>query len=223
LHVHHDAVAETRRRRPRQARAEQTRTRILEYAAAAFARDGYAGTSLNDVVRESGLTKGAFYFHFGSKEELALAAFRHKQQQLLERAAAVATAQPDALAELAAVLRARVRLYAEDPSARCVLRIGAELGATAGPGSEFASYQEATIETFADIVRRGQREGTVRGGLDPRAVGEAIFAAVVGTDRISRLLADGADIERRTEELVDLLVHGIATGPAGPDTEGGSQ
>jgi AcrR family transcriptional regulator len=196
-----------------QARAERTRARILECAAAAFARDGYEGTSLNDIVRESGLTKGAFYFHFGSKEELALAAFRHKQSQLLERAAAETKEQPDALAELAAVLRARVRLYVEDPSARCVLRIGAELGAKAGAGSEFASFQESAIETFAGIVRRGQREGIVRPSLDPRTTGEAIFAAVVGTDRISRILADGADIDRRTEELVDLLAHGIAVSP----------
>jgi AcrR family transcriptional regulator/predicted N-acetyltransferase YhbS len=215
-------TADVQEARPRQARAERTRSTILECAAAAFARDGYDGTSLNDVVRGSGLTKGAFYFHFASKEELALAVFRHKQEQFLERAAAETSDRPDALAELAALLRARVRLYAEDPSARCVLRIGAELGAKAGPGSEFAAFQDLTIETFAGIVRRGQLEGSVRAGLDPRATGEAIFAAVVGTDRISRILADSADIERRTEELIDLLVHAVAAPSPTASTKGAS-
>jgi hypothetical protein len=108
------------------------------------------------------------------------------------------------------VLRARARLYADDPSARCILRIGAELGAKAGPDSEFARFQELTIETFAGIVRRGQAEGSMRAELDPRRAGEAIFAAMVGADRVSRLLSGGADLEQRGQELVDLLVHGLA-------------
>jgi TetR/AcrR family transcriptional repressor of nem operon len=197
-----------------QERARVTRTRILECAADAFARDGYEGTSLNEVVRASGLTKGAFYFHFGSKEELALATFRHKQEQLLARTLAETGEQPDALSELAAVLRTRLRIFLEDPSARCVLRIGSELGAKAGPESEFAGFQELTISTFASIVERGQREGTMRSSLDPRATGEAIFAAVVGTDRVSRLLAGSSDIERRTDELLELLAHGLAASRA---------
>lgn len=187
----------------------RTRARILEVAAAAFARDGYAGTSLNEVIRESGLTKGAFYFHFPSKEALALAAFRHKQQQLVAAVLAAVDGQPDAIARLRAVLRARVELLRQDPSAACVLRLGAELGATAGPGSEFARFQEVTIDTFTDIVRRGQDEGSIRAELDPRATGEAIFAAMVGTDRVSRLLSGRADLERRTDDMLDLLTRGL--------------
>jgi AcrR family transcriptional regulator len=201
--------ARSRRSRQPQERSRRTRERILELAAAAFARDGYDGTSLNQVIRESGLTKGAFYFHFESKEALALAAFRHKQEQLVERLFAEAGEQPDALAALRALLRARVRVFRADPSLGCVLRLGAELGAQAGPDSEFARYQELTIEAFADLVRRGQRERVVRADLSPRAAGEAIFAAMIGTDRVSRLLSGRSDLERRTEELLDLLVNGL--------------
>jgi len=195
-----------------QARARRTRTRILESASAAFARDGYERTSLNEVIRASGLTKGAFYFHFGSKEELAHAAFRHKQEQLVERTVAEAGEQPDALAQLEATLRARVRVLREDPALGCVLRLGSELGATAGPGSEFASFQESTIEYVSDLVRRGQSEGVFRTDLEPRATGEGIFAAMVGADRVSRLLSGRSDLERRTEKLLDLLVNGLRDG-----------
>jgi AcrR family transcriptional regulator len=196
--------------RPVQERARRTRERILEIAAAAFARDGYQGTSLNELIRQSGFTKGAFYFHFASKEELALATFRYKQEQLVERAIAETQEEPDAIAQLQATLRIRARLYAEDPSARCILRLGAELGAKAGPDSEFARFQELTIETFAGIVRRGQAEGSMRADVDPRRAGEAIFAAMIGADRVSRILSGGADHEQRGQELIDLLVHGLA-------------
>lgn len=199
-----------------QARALRTRARLLEAAAVAFARSGYEGTSLNEVVRASGLTKGAFYFHFDSKEELALATFRHKQEQLVALLAAQADKQPDALAALAAVLRARVRVLRDDPSFGCVLRLGAELGATAAPGSAFASFNELTIGTFADLVRRGQSEGIVRPGIDARAAGETIFAAMVGVDRVSRLLSGRTDLERRTEDLLDIIVDGLHKGGTTP-------
>lgn len=205
-------------RGPVQGRARRTRERILETAAAAFARDGYEGTSLNDVIRTSGYTKGAFYFHFASKQELALATFRYKQEQLAERVLAQADGT-DAIAQLQATLRLRARVYADDPSARCILRLGSELGAKAGPDSEFARFQELTIETFAEIVRRGQADGTMRADVDPRTAGEAIFAAMIGADRVSRILTGGADLEQRGQELVELLVHGLArpAGTAGAD------
>ncbi|MDX3541043.1 TetR/AcrR family transcriptional regulator, partial [Streptomyces sp. MB09-01] len=57
--------------RARQERAEITRQAILDGAATAFDRGGFEGTSLSDVVRHAGVTKGALYFHFPSKEALA--------------------------------------------------------------------------------------------------------------------------------------------------------
>ncbi|RSS73315.1 TetR/AcrR family transcriptional regulator [Streptomyces sp. WAC06614] len=57
--------------RPRQHRAEVTRQAILDGAAVAFDRSGFGGTSLSDVVKHAGVTKGALYFHFPSKEALA--------------------------------------------------------------------------------------------------------------------------------------------------------
>lgn len=209
-------------RSPVQGRARRTRERILETAAAAFARDGYEGTSLNDLIRTSGYTKGAFYFHFASKEDLALATFRHKQEQLAERILAQAGGS-DAITQLQATLRLRARLYAEDPSLRCILRLGSELGAKAGPDSEFARFQELTIETFAEIVRRGRADGTMRTDVDPRRAGEAIFAAMIGADRVSRILTGGTDLEQRGQELVELLVHGLARPGPGTHAEDRSE
>src|SRR5438045_3167495 len=102
--------------RPRQKRAERTRLRILEAAAASFAAQGYDGVSLNSLIRDSGLTKGAFYFHFASRDELALAAFRHKQQQLVAEIAESVDESAPPLERLATLLRERARLLEEDPT-----------------------------------------------------------------------------------------------------------
>src|SRR5689334_25261656 len=54
-----------------QERAIRTRELILEAAGAVFAERGYDGATISDVYSRAGLTKGAFYFHFSSKEDLA--------------------------------------------------------------------------------------------------------------------------------------------------------
>jgi TetR/AcrR family transcriptional repressor of nem operon len=54
-----------------------TRDMILEKAAGLFNSRGYFGASMSDVMEATGLEKGGIYNHFGSKDELALAAFDH--------------------------------------------------------------------------------------------------------------------------------------------------
>ena len=56
---------------PQQRRAQLTRRAILIAAAEEFDRVGYDATSLNAILRRGGITKGAFYFHFSSKEDVA--------------------------------------------------------------------------------------------------------------------------------------------------------
>jgi len=59
-------------------KAERTRKKIIEQSAELFNRKGYAGTSVSDIMKETGLSKGGLYSHFGNgKEEIAIAAFHH--------------------------------------------------------------------------------------------------------------------------------------------------
>ncbi|WP_431987387.1 ScbR family autoregulator-binding transcription factor [Streptomyces griseoflavus] len=59
-----------------QERARATRRSLLEAAACLFAQQGYAGTSVNDISARSGRTSGSVYFHYASKEGIALAVVR---------------------------------------------------------------------------------------------------------------------------------------------------
>ncbi len=47
--------------------AQETRNRILDTAVEVFNRQGVAETSLNDIAREAGVTRGAIYWHFANK------------------------------------------------------------------------------------------------------------------------------------------------------------
>src|SRR5438067_12903978 len=71
-------------------RGLETRRRILDTAAHVFAERGYLGTSLNELIKETGLAKGGFYFHFPSKEALALACLQDRQEQWIGKVMAAA-------------------------------------------------------------------------------------------------------------------------------------
>ncbi|MDQ3112184.1 MAG: TetR/AcrR family transcriptional regulator [Bacteroidota bacterium] len=58
-------------------KAERTKQFIIEKTAPVFNTKGYAGTSLNDMITATGLTKGSIYGNFENKDEVALAAFDH--------------------------------------------------------------------------------------------------------------------------------------------------
>src|SRR5919107_2229536 len=65
------------------AHEQQRRRQILDAAMACFARQGYRATSMDDVVRESGLSVGAIYSYFPSKEDLFLSLNEFRSEQTL--------------------------------------------------------------------------------------------------------------------------------------------
>ena len=55
-----------------QLRAEETKSKILTAAAICFARNGYDASSVSMICEEAGVTKGAFYYHFSTKQAIFL-------------------------------------------------------------------------------------------------------------------------------------------------------
>jgi TetR/AcrR family transcriptional repressor of nem operon len=58
-------------------KAEKTREFIIEQAAPLFNSKGYSGTSLNDLIKATRLTKGAIYGNFSNKDEIAIAVYKY--------------------------------------------------------------------------------------------------------------------------------------------------
>lgn len=64
-------------------KAELTAQYIIETVAPIFNKNGYAATSLSDLTKVTGLTKGAIYGNFKNKEELAYAAFKYNVKNVM--------------------------------------------------------------------------------------------------------------------------------------------
>lgn len=191
-------------------RGGETRRRILEVAAQAFADRGYAGTSLNDVLKASGVTKGGFYFHFPSKEALALATLRHKQEQWAGVVMAAVLQRPGALEQLDAMVEALCDLHEHDRACRAVSRLCTELGDEHPELRPQLGTQLTTwMDMVAAVVRRGQDEGEIRPEIDPVVAAEIAVESFIGLEVVSEALTGRADLRRRARDFRDLWLAAI--------------
>ena len=81
----------------RQTRSELTRRKIIDAAVELFNEFGYTNTGLGDIVERAGMTKGALYHHFNSKEALAVAIIEEASDILLKTFQAITRSSAPAL------------------------------------------------------------------------------------------------------------------------------
>jgi AcrR family transcriptional regulator len=147
--------------RRRRARAEQTRSRILDAAEACFARSGFDRTRLDDVAKLVGVRRGAIFHYFRGKQELYEAVLTRLAESLLLRLRESLLEGQSLPEQMEAALLTWIDFSAERPAfARLILRIAADASDAERPAVErfvspFLSLLEQTFE-------RGQREGTLK-------------------------------------------------------------
>jgi AcrR family transcriptional regulator len=169
----------------RAAAKDATHERIVSVAARAIRRSGYHGTGVADIMKEAGLTHGAFYAHFPSREAmLAEAAGRACAESAAAVAAAVACAPPDKA--LVSMLRAYLsREHVEHPDIGCPLAaLGSE---TPRQAPEVRRVATRHIKEMVDLVAR-QSPDWGQPGAHQRAL--VTIATMVGALLLARSVDD---------------------------------
>ncbi|HEY9524532.1 MAG TPA: TetR/AcrR family transcriptional regulator [Thermopolyspora sp.] len=160
--------------------AAETRDRLIEAATARFAAEGLSA-SFDVIGADVGVTKGALYHHFGSKEALIEVVYRESVKLHAARVIAESSAG-NGRARLFGLIDASARLYTSGtPFYRLLLRLHIEAGADRTHLAPTArKVQHNQREYMADLVRLGQRDGSIRRDLDAEAVGYMVNAALQG-------------------------------------------
>ena len=194
-------------------KGQATRASILQTAAEVFAERGYAETTLSELIARSGLTKGAFYFHFTSKEQLALAVLEEKQRQWLEFVSQRALAKPAAIDQLRALGPALIKLHREDPSAYSAPRLARDLARMPELAGIVRAQMRGWIDLVASIISRAQQDGDLPPQLDATALATILVAATDGLKDLSDILDPPNRAKRgfeqrmqRMTEIVDALI-----------------
>lgn len=191
---------------PRQARAVATRGAILAAAAEEFAARSYHEASLSRILERSKVTKGALYFHFVSKESIALAVVDEMERccrRMVERcgergldplrtAAQLAREMQDALA--GPELRAGQRLCGEG------------LAGPDRPGWPYAFWQDV----FTDLFVRAGDDGLLVASVDPASFARTIVDVSGGAFLASLAITELVDLAQRVCENWDLLLGAVA-------------
>jgi AcrR family transcriptional regulator len=192
-------------------KGDQTRRHILGVAAQAFADRGYVGTSLNDLIKATGLTKGGFYFHFTSKEQLALEVLRVKQQDWIGTVLTTAMLHPRAVDQLTEMAIGLAEMHESDPAAGCISALSMELSQDPGLEPEIRQHLRAWVELTASVLRRAQVQGDLRADVDPDSVADMAVCAFIGMEHISNCHPAGPSLRDRVEQFLAVLMAGLRT------------
>ena len=177
----------SRRTNARTVAKEASHERIVSAAARAIRRSGYDGTGVADIMKEAGLTHGAFYAHFASREAmLAEAADRAGAESVAAAASAAANVPADKA--LAAMLRAYLsKEHVEHAELGCpVVALGSEMPRQAPEVRRAATRR---IKEMIDLVAR-QAPDWGQPGAHERAL--ATVATMVGALLLARAVDEPA-------------------------------
>ncbi|WP_405010695.1 ScbR family autoregulator-binding transcription factor [Kitasatospora sp. NBC_01539] len=182
-----------------QERAIRTRRTILAAAAAVFDECGYESATIAQILARAEVTKGALYFHFTSKEELARGVL---DAQLLQGAV---LPQAFKLQELVDVTMAVAYRLPGDPLLRGGVRLAVEQAGDFG-GGPFPAW----VELCAGLVAEAKAQGEVLPHVEPEAVAELVVGAWTGIQLLSQRMTRRADLERRVATFWSHVLPGIA-------------
>lgn len=170
-----------------QARAEVTRRRIIETAVELFSELGYGETGLADVLHRAGVSKGAFYYHFDSKEAVASAIIDEFDSRT---ASAVAENFDPAAPTLDGIVTSTFavqNLMHRDATIQTGQMLSQALNQVSGAGSRmYAGW----TGRFVAMVKGVADAGGIRSDVDPLDVADAIWAGVLGSHLVSAACGD---------------------------------
>lgn len=193
---------------PRPDVSAERRAQIIEAALACFTRKGYNNTTMDDIVAESGLSKGSLYWYFKSKGELFAEAMLSVFTDVGQEAFAAleqCTAASDKLrviAQVAVGISKKIEGF---------FGLFLEFWASSPRREEAGQLWLGMLVQFKDIVVGIIEEGIRNGEFRPVDAEELVWAMMAAYDGLAAyaMLIPGIDLERTSEVFAETLLDGL--------------
>ena len=199
------------------AHEQEVRERIVVAATRVFGTKGYQGTTIADVVRESGLSVGAIYTYFSGKDELFRQSCDLISAQGLDELAvrlAPATTTAERLTIAIALYIETIDQYADAPGQASLVQAWAEADREPGVRDMLARRRERLVGAAQMLLHQGVASGELPAWMDVDAVSRGFLALLDGLT-LQRIEAGErsrpADLERRAGAILELML-AAATG-----------
>lgn len=192
-----------------QQRSEATRAAILAAALKLFSQHGYDATGVAEICAEAGVSKGAFYHHFPTKQSTFLALLDTWLEGLDEQIQSILFTAPN-MADGLVRMAGMAGKFAGDAGGNLPMFLEFWTQASRDPlvwQATIAPYQRYQ-QVFAGLVQTGIDEGSLR-VTDPNLAARMLLALSVGLLLQASLDPQGADWARTTEQSLRLLLSGL--------------
>jgi AcrR family transcriptional regulator len=201
---------------PRPDVSKERTQQILDAAIRVFSRLGFHNASMDDIVAESGLSKGALYWYFKSKDDIIIAIL----DAIFARELAGARALPDAPGTAQERLLQFIRLTVDEiQGMKVLLPIAYEFYSLAfrnkAVQKTLSNYFASYLSALVPLIEQGIARGEFR-AVDPEQTAFAIGAVIEGTLLLWVLAPNVTDLGEQTEAGLQLLLAGIAADPEEP-------
>lgn len=185
--------------------AAENRQAVINTASRLFRERGFDGIGLKDLMKGAGLTQGAFYKQFASKEDLVAQASRRALESASSRWAAAAAAHPeDPLGAVIAFYLSKE--HREERMDGCpIVALGSD---AARQGSDVKASFEAGIEAYLGILS-GMIDATDEGARKDKAM--AVLSTMVGALTLARVVNDPALAQAFLDAAVDQVREAVVS------------
>jgi len=182
--------------------AAENRETVINVASRLFREHGFDGIGLKDLMKGAGLTQGAFYKQFASKEDLAAQASRRALESATHRWSAAAAAKPEDPLGAVIAFYLSIGHRAERMDGCPVVALGSD---AARQGADVKASFEAGIREYLELLGSwvGETDGEEPGG---KAM--VVLSTMVGALILSRAVND----KRLSKRFLQAAANGVLTG-----------
>ncbi|HEX3050349.1 MAG TPA: TetR/AcrR family transcriptional regulator [Aggregatilineaceae bacterium] len=188
----------------------EKKERILEAAAKEFAAHGYEGSSLNRILEQAGISKGAAYYYFDDKPDLFKTIMLYYSESLLSRITLdITILEKDTFwTSLAALFHQMYGSFLERPWIFSAKKVGGNFLETAYQDEELRKLMDQIHPWVLNLIRRGQTLGLIRDDLPD----DLLIGVIMGVDDAhDRWLMSHyqefslSDLDALAQQMVELL------------------
>ena len=189
---------------------EDARSRILIAARYCFSQRGFDLTSLGDVQQAAGVSRGAIYHHFRSKEEIIQVITSENLGRMGDKVAEILEAARSELLPIAAVLE-RLCGFVEEivfgPGQAMGIRVWAASTVDPAIRKTMVAAFERIRGLMVELIVNYQQTGDIDGRADPQQLASALFAVTIPGFQVQRLFLDERSIDPKAyaQALLTLL------------------
>lgn len=189
-------------------KAERTRQHIIEKSAPIFNKKGIAGTSLSDLTKATGLTKGSIYGNFKDKDEVAVSVFKYNVKNLTTFLSKEINKETTCVKKLLALPKAYRKLYK-----RMIEYGGCPILNTAAEADDTHQILcDLTVDainkmkmTIIELIEEGKKNKEIQQKADAEKIADITISLIEGGGLLSKVTGEKSYMMNSMDQIEDLI------------------